>query len=386
MVRVNAGGRVSVMHRLAARDYARVAPLFAGVAQHLSAAAVLAGGCPGWVYVDAPGEPRAAFLGSPEGHFLAGEPHAAFVAALREHMANDRAEFGDLHLVCSAEDWVPHLATLTGGLPALAEERRYYEFNRPNVAVPATPEGFALVPVDAALLARTGLRNYAAVAEWGMVNWGGAEAFLARGLGMCAVHDETIASWCLADCAVGSRLEIGIATDPDYRRRGLAALATAATVAAALARGFDRIGWHCWTRNLGSRGVAERVGFAHIGTYTNYRCLADPARHAAETALHAARRGDRATASAWCERAAADPTATGRTQFHAAAVLAALGDHDAALARLRAAVALGGADAEVMRGADLFIPLHAAPEWAGLLARAGADGWGIVGDMRREAR
>lgn len=358
------------MQRLDAGDYPRVAPLFAGLEHHLCAAAVLDSGCPGWVYVDDPGEPRAAFLGSPEGHFLAGEPHAAFVAALRDLMASDRAKFGNLHLVCTSEEWVPHLATLMGDLPPLAEERSYYVFSRPTVAVPATPEGFALAPVDGALLARTGLRNHAAVAGWGVANWGGADAFLARGVGVCVVHGAAIVSWCLADCAVGSRMEIGIATDPDYRRRGLAALATAATVEVALARGFDRLGWHCWTRNLGSRRVAERVGFDHVGTYTNYWCLADPARHAAETALHAARRGDRATANAWCERVAADPAATGRTHFHAAAVLAALGDHDAALAQLREAVALGGADAEILRGAELFIPLHAAPEWAGLVARA----------------
>jgi RimJ/RimL family protein N-acetyltransferase len=365
-----------MLHQLAPDAYSRVVPLCADLDWHLSAAAVLAGTCPGRVYADDPTSSRAAFIHSPEGEFLAGEPGEAFARAVRALVAREPGEFGSMYVVCADEGWLPHLATITGGLAPLAEERRYYEFTAPSVEVPAAPDGLAVVPVNAALLARRELRNHAAVAGWGMDNWGGAEAFLARGVGMVVLHGETIASWCLMDCAVGPRCEIGIATDPDYRRRGLATLATAATVAACLARGFERIGWHCWTRNLGSRGVAERVGFAHTGTYTNHWCLSDPARHAAEHALHAARRGDRATALAWRDGLAADPRATGWSHFHAAAVTAALGDYDAALTHLREAVARGGADAEVMRGADLFIPLHDSPEWPGLLARGAgtADG------------
>jgi GNAT superfamily N-acetyltransferase len=259
-----------MLHQLAPDAYPCVGPLFAGFDWHLSAAAVLAGTCPGRVYADDPANPRAAFVCSPEGEFLAGEPGAAFARDLSGLVAREREEFGSLHVVCTNEGWAPHLAKITGGLAPLAEERRYYEFSAPSVAVPEVPEGFAAVPVDATLLARRGLRNYPAVAEWGMSNWGGAEGFLARGAGMVVVQGETIASWCLMDCALGPRCEIGIATDPGYRRRGLAALATAATVAACLARGYARIGWHCWTRNLGSRGVAEHVGFAHSGTYTDH--------------------------------------------------------------------------------------------------------------------
>ncbi|MFN8511725.1 MAG: GNAT family N-acetyltransferase [Thermomicrobiales bacterium] len=357
-------------HQLPPDAYPRVAPLFAGFDWHLCAAAVLAGTCPGQVYADDAINPRAAFIFSPEGEFLAGEPGADFADNLRNLIASNPEEHDNLHVVCSEDGWLPHLATIMGGLEPLAEERRYYEFTAPSVAVPVVPEGFAVVPVDATLLARRELRNHAAVAEWGMVNWGGPENFLARGVGMVVIQGDTIASWCLMDCAVGPRCEIGIATDPDYRRRGLAALATAATVAACLARGFTRIGWHCWTRNLGSRHTAERVGFAHAGTYTDRGCLTDPARHAAERALHAARRGDRATALAWRDRVVATPDASGWSHFHAAAVMAALREYDTALAHLREAVARGGADAEVLRGAELFLPLHDSPEWPGLLARS----------------
>lgn len=359
-----------MLHALPTDTYPRVAPLFAGFDWHLSAAAVLANTCPGTTFADDPNNPRAAFIFSPEGEFLAGEPNETFARDLGNLIAANPEEYDSLHILCSDDGWLPHLPTIMGGLEPIAEERRYYEFTAPSVAVPVVPEGFAVVPVDTALLARRELRNHAAVAGWGIANWGGAEGFLARGAGMVVVHGDTIASWCLMDCAVGTRCEIGIATDPGYRRRGLAALATAATIEACLARGFTRIGWHCWTRNLGSRLTAERVGFAHAGTYTDRGCLTDPARHAAERALHAARRGDRATALAWRDQLQTNPEAPGWMHFHAAAVTAALRDFDATLAHLREAVARGGASADVMRGAELFIPLHTSPEWPTLLASA----------------
>jgi RimJ/RimL family protein N-acetyltransferase len=81
-------------------------------------------------------------------------------------------------------------------------------------------------------------------------------------------------SWSLADCIVGDACEIGIHTAEDYRRQGLATLTAAATVDGCLARGLTAIGWHCDVDNLGSRGVAERVGFRHERDYVEYVCFA----------------------------------------------------------------------------------------------------------------
>ncbi|MBX0331372.1 GNAT family N-acetyltransferase [Oscillochloris sp. ZM17-4] len=81
------------------------------------------------------------------------------------------------------------------------------------------------------------------------------------GFGFALFDGSEPVSWCLADCAVDARCEIGIHTHPDYRRRGLATIVVAATIAHALAAGYDEVGWHCSEDNQGSQGVAEQVGF-----------------------------------------------------------------------------------------------------------------------------
>ena len=67
--------------------------------------------------------------------------------------------------------------------------------------------------------------------DWVRDSWG-VEDFLARGVGQCLVHGNTIASWCIGDYAAGHACEIGIHTDERYRRRGLATLAVRATLRA----------------------------------------------------------------------------------------------------------------------------------------------------------
>ena len=52
-----------------------------------------------------------------------------------------------------------------------------------------------------------------------------------------------------------------LSVHPAYRRRGLATIVVAATVAHALAAGYHEVGWHCSEDNQGSQGVAEKVGF-----------------------------------------------------------------------------------------------------------------------------
>jgi hypothetical protein len=84
---------------------------------------------------------------------------------------------------------------------------------------------------------------------------------------MCTVRAGEAASWSVGDCASGTSCEIGIHTAAAHRRRGLAALTAAATVAQAAERGFARVGWHCPDYNLGSAATARRAGFELVGDH-----------------------------------------------------------------------------------------------------------------------
>ena len=52
------------------------------------------------------------------------------------------------------------------------------------------------------------------------------EDFLAHSFGLCPVHSNEVAGWCMAEYNVGDRCEIGIATTEKHRRKGIARLTT----------------------------------------------------------------------------------------------------------------------------------------------------------------
>lgn len=239
-------------------SYALVEPLFAELDHHLSAAAVLAGSMPGQVLADSAQAPAAALISSPEGCYLAaGEPQAALDFG-RAALARILAAWPEISLFV-APGWEPHVAALCAGLSYATHPRRRYRLGRLSGGW-HLPASLSLARLDAAILGRPDLREHHIV-RWARGNWGSTEKFLSGGFGFAVFAGEQPASWCLADSAVGERCEVGIHTHPDQRRRGLAAAVVAATVDYALGQGFTEVGWHCGEENLGSQGVAEKVGF-----------------------------------------------------------------------------------------------------------------------------
>jgi GNAT superfamily N-acetyltransferase len=254
------------VHVIELDHYDRARPLFAGLAEmHLNVTAVLKGDCPGKVYVDNLDTPRAALLVTGDGYYLAGDTqNQAFNAAVNAFLPRDDY----FVLFCDIEVWGPALDTILKHTYAVRAGRRYHTFQQPRMPdwQARIPEGFSVQRVDAALLSRE-LEHGDEVVEGIAAGWQTTDLFLQRGFGYCTVHQDTIASWSLVDYVDGARCEIGVNTAWDYRRRGLGSLATAATAAHATTQGFRTIGWHCWANNVGSIGVAEKVGFVQAATY-----------------------------------------------------------------------------------------------------------------------
>jgi GNAT superfamily N-acetyltransferase len=253
--------------------------LFAPFDTYLTVTAAFEGTRPAQVFVDDLAAPMSAFLAA-DGFFVAGRPdNDAFNDAVRSLIAERYLVSDDVvALIAASAAWHARMPALLVREP-IPVQQLYYSFGALRLDWRALlPAGCEVRPVDAALLGQGDRRNLAAILEW-IPDWGTADAFLAHGFGHCVVHGEVIAAWCLTDCVSGLRCEISVATDPEYQRRGLATIATAATVEAALARGHPQIGWHCWERNHASRGLAEKVGFRLAGSALVHLCLADEAQH-----------------------------------------------------------------------------------------------------------
>jgi RimJ/RimL family protein N-acetyltransferase len=284
-----------VISELPAEAFETARPVFGPeTAYNLIISAVLDGSSPGRVWVDDPGDPRAAFLWSAEGWYVDGEPSPAFAGALNHLIMTEikaavlEAGQSEFFLDYEGADWAAQEAAIFAGAPSiLRNPRRHYICQAVRVDWRALlPEGHEVARIDRALLARPSLDVPDHVHHWMRSNWGSAEAFFARGFGFATLHDDAIVSWSLADCISRGQAEIGIHTRPEYRRRRLATITAAAAVEYALGSGLDAVGWHCNEDNAGSIGVAEKVGFTLERRYRHAYILFDPALYQAEEIAH----------------------------------------------------------------------------------------------------
>jgi RimJ/RimL family protein N-acetyltransferase len=116
------------------------------------------------------------------------------------------------------------------------------------------PVGARLVTIDARLLAQT---------EWAddtLHAFGSEEAWDRLGVG----YGVVVAGELVAEATTGPRsrgmLEMGVATRPAYRRRGLGTLVSRAVARACEVRG-DRVWWNANAGNEPSIAIARRIGF-----------------------------------------------------------------------------------------------------------------------------
>lgn len=253
------------------KDYEKLRPIMADLAAiQLNVAAVLDGTCPGRAYADDAAQPRTAYLISGDGYYLAGATdNQAFNEALNAALPRDHC----FVLFCDPERWSGALDVVLRDTYAVRSRRHYYtlaEHRMPDWQE-RIPEGFSMRRVDASFLAAE-RKNREGVMDWILDEWKSVDDFFERGFGSCLVHDEenVAVSWSLSDYVQGDRCEMGIETDGNYRRQGLGTLTAAATAARARARGFSTIGWHCWHNNVGSIGVAGKVGFEKAAEYDIY--------------------------------------------------------------------------------------------------------------------
>lgn len=262
-----------MVYELPPRDYDRVAHLFEPLAQRPFCAAVLAGVEAGRVFVDDPSAPRTALLVTRDvWGYLAGAPdNDAFNRALNAAIYGRQVvgqEVPLLQLTCHPEAWYGQLAVVTHPRKPIAEIRRFYVGRRVTYDWQGSvPVGLVLQQIDEILGERLVGPLPEDVDRLLALRAAAADPDRA-GFGFVALHGERVAAYAMVDCVVGEVGEIFLFTDESYRRRGLATLTTAATIAYGLAHGLSQVNWDCAADNEGSWRTAERLGLSLEGEYT----------------------------------------------------------------------------------------------------------------------
>jgi tetratricopeptide (TPR) repeat protein len=368
-----------MFQELEPNEVARVRPLFQGFDYSLSIHALIEGNNPGRIFVDDLERPRTALALTVEGCLLAGDDsHPATNKALRrlfkEHIFTGRVFVEDdwsMTLAVHPEAWVAKLPELVPTHEA--DELRRYHYLCREVKFDwrdGLPKGYTVRPVDRDLLIDPALRVPEHIPAKIETYWGTVDRFLAKGTGFCVVHGGEAVSWCIADCRAGDRMDVGIMTAAAHRRRGLAAVATAATVEGCLDHGFAAVGWHCEQDNVGSWKTAEKVGFERTREYSYYYYIFDQADHLAQLGWSCFKRGEYEKTTQYYEQVFALRDDHPDYYYHCtAAAWGALGHQENAINYLNLALDKGWAALDYTSQAKEFHFLHGTPEWEVVLAR-----------------
>ena len=272
------------MHTLSPADYRSVISIFEPMRHHLAIAAIVNGAVPARLIVDHPTHPRAALAWTQHHFYLAGSPenhefNQAMGRLFSDTIYPQALAAGDamFTLYYAPDTWSNSVeeTILRDKLP-IKMRRQYYRLKEKRVDWRALlPVDFELRPVDAALLENMRLRHLDALREETCSERPSVQDFLEKSFGVCIVHGDELAGWCLSEYNTPDSCEIGIETREPYRRRGFATLMTAALVEEAEARGIAHVGWHCWASNRPSAKTALKAGFELVADYPVYMAWFD---------------------------------------------------------------------------------------------------------------
>lgn len=363
------------MIELNAADFHKARSLFEPLmASQMFCAGVLDGLYAGRVWVDDPQQPQSGFI-SKDGMwwFLAGNPdnHAfnrALNAALFNRTVTGEKGWGGM-LVCHPKTWdaqmpvifMPHIPNTT--------ERLHYTCRTLHTDWRAhVPDGFQVRFVDETLL-EDGVAVHGAAEDVLKARQTAAEPDL-KAVGYVAVHDGRIVASSVIDCIVNGGGDIGLFTDPEFRRRNLAYLTSAAVIEYALAHGVDVVHWDCQSFNAGSIRTAEKLGLKLDHTHNMHTLILNPLRHELNRVWAFLDSGQYERAAEVCQQAivAGGDSVHPEYCYMLARCQLAWGQLEAAAEVLTLAVKSGWDSVEEMQ-AD-FTALAAHPSWAGLVAQA----------------
>ncbi|GHO62261.1 hypothetical protein KSC_011530 [Ktedonobacter sp. SOSP1-52] len=264
--------------------FERVKPLFADMAYHLAIVTVLAGKTPGQVYVDDSEAPQTALLlpTNPHRIYLAGRAgHSDLQQTIQAILAQKYHELSPgadgygalLYYPPGDENWQALINTVFQGQEIFKGQREFHCLKLPHTIVSSPlPEGFVLRRLDEKLLQELEPTNRAHVLEEICSESPSLEHFLTYNFGLCAQREHTLAGWCLAEYRDQERCELGIETQEDYQRQGIATALAQAVIKQAFVEGATEIGWHCWARNTASVATAKKLGFEKAFDYPVYYC------------------------------------------------------------------------------------------------------------------
>lgn len=135
------------------------------------------------------------------------------------------------------------------------EKRLFFEYGKEKPpTVPDLSVGFRLCEINGELLKKINgnITPY--------FSWDNSSNFLEKGKGYCIVDGNNAAAWAFTAAVSSKEIDIGIETDSEYRRLGLAEIAAKKMINYCFEQ-RKRPVWACHSENIASQQLAEKLGF-----------------------------------------------------------------------------------------------------------------------------
>jgi RimJ/RimL family protein N-acetyltransferase len=364
--------------KLDSEEYFLAENLLSEHAIHLAVQALLAGDSEGEIYLDDKENPRTVFAWTMRRYFLAGRhDNQIFNQSLRRYFDEQVFPAGlgnsddGFTLFYSPPGWESRIAEqLLPGRYPLIDQHDYF---RCQEVVQdwreIIPGGYQLVKVDEQLLENKHLENHDALVEEIYSECQSVVHFLEDRFGVCLLQGDRIITWCLSEYNSAGRCEVGIATLPDHRRRGLAKTATLALVEEALGMGYHEVGWHCYASNAGSIATAQAAGFEKVSLYPAYYVSYEKTIAFSLIANQAFEKQAYQLALEWYQKALDEPEVPAWIYWNAAVVCSYLDQKKLAFQYLQQAADKGFDDVDFIQKSQHFGKWHTTGEWESLINR-----------------
>ena len=363
-----------MLHELEKSEFHKVLPLFQGYLQDPMMHAVIEGRSSGRVFVDDAADPGAAFVwtGTECAYVAGGEGSSRFEQALHQLVLEEIIPAAQssgrdfLSLFSFPGSYAPKLEDLFSAQVPLRTPLSTFYFDEGRFdARHREPQK---QPMGAITLKRIGAEELANPRNEHLSGeiaayWGTAGSFLEDGIGYCVLDGEHLVSWCYVQAYGQGAQTIDIWTVPSHRRRGLGTLVAAAVINRSLAEGYSPF-WICDKANVGSRRLAERLGFRYTGDiflidipfqpYAFYRSLAEH---------FFLPQGEYRQAAESYERAFSVQEGEAEDYYNAAVVWASAGEGDRALEYIRKAIENGWNDLDRIDNERAFAPFRGTKPW-----------------------
>ncbi len=267
------------MFKLEKQDYRKVIPLFTEVYLDFVIQAVVKGNQRAQIWVDSE-NPQSAFMWNQSScYYLVGtESNHEFNEAIRSLLSDTiilKGVDSSVFKVHYTKGWEKEIHGIFRR-PLVKRERQLYTFDHLKIDWKNKVPPRSSVKFITGELLEANLENTTHVIAEIKSMWPSLDQFLVNGFGFCSVLCDEIVCWCTAEYVSDTICGIGIETLEEYENRGYATVTASAFVEHCISKGISPV-WDCWSHNIPSIRVAEKVGFkkaadfaVYFGSYSEY--------------------------------------------------------------------------------------------------------------------